>query len=272
MKNSKHNWGAKARRRGAIEKGYVNLNFLQGNVSVSRSKYKARSSPQETELQFEIACDNLKLEPEEVIKDMYSDERDKQDQKCQNKFGLTIIDKIKSWIYLWRSNKLDPEVIFYVRKEDDSKHSLISSYRDIFEDNGRTTCVIHSETNCYQFVRKKDSLVLVHCASEITDNIVTNSNVKVSAFDFEDSSSVAQSAASFVGFSLGYQSGGYNIKDSREFFERFYKKLVQGVPPQRAYDKTVSHIQFTPNNFVHMTGCLDSPIFSVIKNGERKYV
>lgn len=269
MKKSEHNsWGAKARRRGANEKGCGNRNVLQWKVSVSRSKYKDRLSPKDTESQFEIACDDLKSE--EVIKDIYFGERDKQVKICKSKFEPTIIDKIKSWLYSW-FNKLEPEVVFYVCKKDVEKLSNVNLYKDIFEDNGRTVHVIFSTVQCCQFVRKH-SPVLVHCASEVTDNIVVNTDVRVSAFDFEDSSSVARSSTTFVGFSLGYQFGGYNIKDSREFFERFYKKLVQGVPPQNAYDKTVSYIQFTPVKFVPVTESSDFPVFSAIKNGERKYV
>ncbi len=271
MERSRQKYVTKGRRRVSQEVSFSGSN----SRLISKAKYKNEVCPKDADRYFiggDIDRININTEMEKSLSDMVADERNKQITKCNERYKLPFWIRIKELfvaLFFPRNTLLDT-IVFYVERTDKEGIENVDSFRKIFEDTGHSVCVKYSEIDWYHFIRQQRP-VLAHSISSVQTNPVVNCDVKVAVFDFDDSCKVAQTALCFCNLTLGWLSCCHSFRSSRDFYVRYYEKLVRGERPLEAYYKIAKEVQMTPKVFVQNGVGQDWILFPNLKKKVEKY-
>lgn len=246
MEKSKQKYVTKWRRKVPQDASFPEWS----NRIISKAKYKNEVCPRDAYRYFisgDIDRININFEMGKILSDMAEDERNKQITKCDERYKLPFLIRIKELfvaLFFPRNTLLDA-IVFYVERNDKKGIENVDSFRKIFEETGHPVFVKHSETDLYRFIRRQRP-VLAHAASAVPINPMVNANVKVGVFDFDDSCDVAQSALFFCNLTLGWLVGCHSFGASRDFYLQYYEKLARGEHPMATYEKISQKVLMTP--------------------------
>lgn len=160
-------------------------------------------------------------------------------------------------------NRLVPDVVFYQHFKD--KEKMFELYKSLFYKHG--VCV----KCCKEILSLRSHVSVMHCPvvhvlSPVEHNPVSLNCVKVSVFEFDGSSNVAECASKVSSYSYGYDAALYADNTKTSFFLRFYEEVLKGVPVADAYGKIKAESDFPPKQYIGPQGTGAVRLFQNRKN------